>query len=184
VQKLLLHGKPEITQLCKKHFGETAGGASPEVVRQQLEKLTAIMNTASGNPYQGKKLFLESCGKCHKLFDDGGNIGPNLTTYKRDDLRGMLLNVVSPSAEIREGFENYLVRTADGRTLNGFIADQDPQVVVLKGADGQSISLARDDIEDMKAVKISIMPEGQLKALSDQQIRDLFAYLRSTQPLP
>ena len=142
------------------------------------------MNTASGNPYQGKKLFLESCGKCHKLFDDGGNIGPNLTTYKRDDLRGMLLNVVSPSAEIREGFENYLVRTADGRTLNGFIADQDPQVVVLKGADGQSISLARDDIEDMKAVKISIMPEGQLKTFSDQQIRDLFAYLRSTQPLP
>jgi putative heme-binding domain-containing protein len=184
VQKLLLHGTPQITQLCKKHFGEKAGGASPEVVRQQLEKLTAIMGTASGNPYQGKKLFLESCGKCHKLFDDGGNIGPNLTTYKRDDLRGMLLNVVSPSAEIREGFENYLVRTADGRTLNGFIADQDPQVVVLKGADGQSISLARDDIEDMKAVKISIMPEGQLKALSDQQIRDLFAYLRSTQPLP
>jgi putative membrane-bound dehydrogenase-like protein len=184
VQKLLLHGAPQITQLCKKHFGETASGASPEVVRQQLEKLTAIMNTASGNPYQGKKLFLESCGKCHKLFDDGGNIGPNLTTYKRDDLRGMLLNVVSPSAEIREGFENYLVRTADGRTLNGFIADQDPQVVVLKGADGQSISLARDDIEDMKAVKISIMPEGQLKAFTDQQIRDLFAYLRSTQPLP
>jgi putative membrane-bound dehydrogenase-like protein len=184
VQKLLLHGTPQITQLCKKHFGETAGGASPEVVRQQLDKLTAIMNTAPGNPYQGKKLFLESCGKCHKLFDDGGNIGPNLTTYKRDDLRGMLLNVVSPSAEIREGFENYLVRTADGRTLNGFIADQDPQVVVLKGADGQSISLARDDIEDMKAVKISIMPEGQLKALSEQQIRDLFAYLRSTQPLP
>ncbi|MGI8977686.1 MAG: PVC-type heme-binding CxxCH protein [Pirellulaceae bacterium] len=184
VQKLLLHGTPQITQLCKKHFGETASGASPEVIRQQLEKLTSVMSTASGNPYQGKKLFLESCGKCHKLFDDGGNIGPNLTTYKRDDLRGMLLNVVSPSAEIREGFENYLVRTADGRTLNGFIADQDPQVVVLKGADGQSISLQRDDIEDMKAVKISIMPEGQLKALNDQQIRDLFAYLRSTQPLP
>ncbi|MBC7853075.1 MAG: c-type cytochrome, partial [Pirellulaceae bacterium] len=176
VQKLLLHGAPQITELCKKHFGETAsGGASPEVVRQQLEKLTAIMSTASGNPYQGKKLFLESCGKCHKLFDDGGNIGPNLTTYKRDDLRGMLVSVLSPSAEIREGFENYLVRTADGRTLNGFIADQDPQVVVLKGADGQSISLARDDIEDMKAVKISIMPEGQLKTYSDQQIRDLFA---------
>lgn len=184
VQKLLLHGMPQITQACKKHFGEVGGGFSPEVIRLQIEKLTATISQASGNPYQGKKLFAESCGKCHKLFEDGGNIGPNLTTYKRDDLRGMLLHVVSPSAEIREGFENYLVRTADGRTLNGFIADQDPQVVVLKGADGQSISLLRDDIEEMRAVKISIMPEGVLKPMNDQQIRDLFAYLRSTQPLP
>jgi hypothetical protein len=27
------------------------------------------------------------------------------------------------------------------------------------------------------------MPEGMLKGLSDQEVRDLFAYLRSTQPL-
>ena len=67
------------------------------------------------------------------LFAQGGKIGPDLTTYKRDDLRGMLLNVVNPSAEIREGFENYIVRTTDGRTLTGFIADQDANVVVLQG---------------------------------------------------
>ena len=113
----------------------------------------------------------------------GGQIGPDLTTYKRDDLRGMLLNVVNPSAEIREGFENYIVRTADGRTLTGFIADQDTNVLVLRGTDGQNISMNREEIEDLRATKTSLMPEGQLKALSDQQIRDLFAYLRSTQPL-
>ena len=95
----------------------------------------------------------------------------------------MLLNVVNPSAEIREGFENYIVRTTDGRTLTGLIADQDPNVVVLRGADGQNISLARDEIEDLRATKTSLMPDGQLKPMTDQQIRDLFAYLRSTQPL-
>ena len=41
----------------------------------------------------------------------------------------------------------------------------------------------RTDIEDLHAIRTSLMPEGQLKAMSDQQIRDLFAYLRSTQPL-
>ena len=35
----------------------------------------------------------------------------------------------------------------------------------------------------MRAIAQSLMPEGILKTLSDQQIRDLFAYLRSTQPL-
>jgi putative heme-binding domain-containing protein len=96
----------------------------------------------------------------------------------------MLLNVVNPSAEIREGFENYVVRTLDGRTLTGFIADQDANVVVIRGADGQNLTVPRDNIEDMRATRQSVMPEGQLKALTDQQIRDLFAYLRSTQPLP
>ena len=117
------------------------------------------------------------------LFGQGGKIGPDLTTYKRDDLRGMLLNVVNPSAEIREGFENYVARSADGRLITGFIADQDTNVVVIRGADGQSISLTRDEIDDLRASKTSLMPGGQLQALSDQQIRDLFAYLRSTQPL-
>ena len=74
--------------------------------------------------------------------------------------------------------------TEDGRTLTGFIADQDNQVVVLKGADGQSIVIPRDQIEIMKAIRQSLMPERLLKQLSEQQIRDLFAYLRSAQPLP
>ncbi len=183
VRKLLLHNSPDFARLVKKHFGEPAG-RSPEEVRQQIDKLTATIGTASGNPYQGKKLFGESCGKCHILFEQGGKIGPDLTSYKRDDLRGILLNVVNPSAEIREGFENYLVRTIDGRTLTGFIADQDPQVVVIKGADGQMISVPRDDIEEMRVQPISLMPDNVLKDFSEQQIRDLFAYLRSTQPLP
>jgi putative heme-binding domain-containing protein len=153
-------------------------------LRATIEKLIGTINSSTGNPYAGKALYAQSCGKCHVLFAAGGKIGPDLTGYKRDDLRGMLLNVVNPSAEIREGFENYVVRTLDGRTLTGFIADQDANVVVIKGADGQSLSIARADIEDMRANRLSVMPEGQLKELTDQQIRDLFAYLRATQPLP
>ena len=183
VRKLLLHGQGDLTQLVKKHFGEPAG-RSPDEIRQQIDKLTATIHTASGNPYQGKKLFGESCGKCHVLFEQGGKIGPDLTGYKRDDLRGILLNVVNPSAEIREGYENYLIRTLDGRMLSGFIADQDPQVVVIKGADGQMVPVPRDDIEEMRVQPVSLMPDNALKDFSDQQIRDLFAYLRSTQPLP
>jgi putative heme-binding domain-containing protein len=183
VRKFLLHDSPQIAQLCKKHWGELPG-ASPEEMRAAIEKLIGTIGSGSGNPYQGKALFAQNCGKCHTLFTQGGKIGPDLTGYKRDDLRGMLLNVVNPSAEIREGFENYIVRTADGRTLTGFIADQDSNVLVLRGADGQNLSLAREEIEDLRASRTSLMPEGQLKALTDQQIRDLFAYLRSSQPLP
>jgi putative heme-binding domain-containing protein len=66
--------------------------------------------------------------------------------------------------------------------LTGVLAEADKNVVVLRGGDGKELTLARDAIEEMKPTKTSIMPEGLLKDLSEQQVRDLFAYLRSTQP--
>ena len=168
----------------------------PAYDEQEIDRLVAYVaslgsgppipdiDPADGDLAEGQQLYAANCGKCHQLFADGGKVGPDLTGYKRDDVRGMLLSVVNPSAEIREGFENYIVRTADGRTLTGLIVDQDSNVVVLRGADGQNVSLARDDVEGLRASRQSLMPDGQLKPMSEQQIRDLFAYLRSTQPLP
>jgi putative heme-binding domain-containing protein len=95
----------------------------------------------------------------------------------------MMLHIVNPSAEIREGFENHLVQTTDGRTLNGFLVERDNKIVVLRGADGQTTVISRDQIDDMKVIPQSLMPEGLLNGLADQQVRDLFAYLRSGQPL-
>jgi putative membrane-bound dehydrogenase-like protein len=183
VKKLLLRPDETVAGRVKSLFGEVQGATTAEM-RAQVDRLHDVVLTGSGNPYNGKQLYAASCGKCHRLFEDGGRIGPELTSYKRDDLRRMLLNVVNPSAEIREGFENYVAITDDGRTLNGFIMDQDTQVVTLRGADGQTMVLPRDEIEELKAVPVSLMPEGLLKDLSEQQVRDLFAYLRATQPLP
>ncbi|HQZ67064.1 MAG TPA: hypothetical protein PLY87_18360, partial [Planctomycetaceae bacterium] len=63
------------------------------------------------------------------------------------------------------------------------LADKDSQVVILRGVDGQNVILRKDDIEEMRVIPQSVMPEGSLKLLNDQQIRDLFAYLRASQPV-
>ena len=70
---------------------------------QEIDRVAQVIRGGQGSPYPGKKLFAEQCGKCHKLFGKGGSIGPDLTSYKRDDLDNMLLHIVNPSAEIREG---------------------------------------------------------------------------------
>ena len=183
VQRMLFLDDAELAKRIRGIWGELAA-ADGEQLRAEVERIETIIAAAAGNPYTGRQLFRENCGKCHLLFGDGGEIGPNLTSYKRDDLRRMLLNIVHPSLEIREGFENFIIFTTDGRTLNGFVADQDNRVVVLKGADGQNVILSRDDIDEMQAIPRSIMPEKILQPLNPQQIRDLFAYLRATQPLP
>ena len=56
-------------------------------------------------------------------------------------------------------------------------------VLVIRGPDGQNITLERKAITEMRAAGMSLMPEGLLDGMNDQQVRDLFAYLRSTQPL-
>src|SRR5947208_3300885 len=132
----------------------------------EIARRENVLRGGTGSPYPGKKLFNETCAKCHTLFGQGGQVGPDLTTYKRDDFANLLLNIVNPSAEIREGFETYQVATKDGRLLSGFLVDKDNQVVVLRGADAQTVTVAKGDIEDMAAVKRSLMPEGILKSLT------------------
>lgn len=184
VRKFTHHRDPKILELVQKHWGSVEGASTAEMQARIQQLLQTVRVTqAAGSPYDGKKIFKETCAKCHKLFGQGGEIGPDLTSFKRDDLEVMLLGIVNPSAEIREGFETFLIVTDDGRALSGFMVDQDPQVVVLRGADGQSVTVPRARIEEMLPQRKSLMPEGLLKDFTEQQARDLFAYLRSTQPL-
>ncbi len=182
VNRLVLHGDEHFATTVVKVFGRRSG-LTTEEMKARIAKVASIVESGNGDPYKGKPLYMNSCGKCHILHAEGGQIGPNLTAYKRDDLNSMLLQIVNPSADIREGFEAFVAYTEDGRTATGFMADQDEKVVVLRDIDGQNISLRRDQLDEIVPLGRSIMPEKLLAALSEQQIRDLFAYLRSGQPL-
>ncbi len=171
-----------IARLTSKLWPRLRQPTSAEL-EQEIHRLTEVVNLTTGSPYTGKKLFLERCGTCHKLFNRGGEVGPDLTVYQRTDLANLLLNIVNPNAEIREGFESFQAETKDERVLVGFMASQTPQVVVLRTPDGQSVPLQRSEITSLTPAGSSLMPEGLLGGLGDQQVRDLFAYLRSTQPL-
>lgn len=184
-RKMTVYSDVNIANLISKHFGSISG-ATTEEMQKQIAAYQQTLETSKESPdrYAGEKLFQKHCGKCHKLFGEGGEIGPDLTAFKRDDVGRMLVNIVNPSAEIREGFETFLVVTEDGRTVNGFLADQDNNVIVMRSADGQSITIERDNIDEMLPQKKSLMPEGLFNKLTEKEIRDLFSYLRSSQPLP
>lgn len=157
--------------------------AQPAQVQQEIKRVLAVISTPGGDPYHGRTLFEENCAACHRLHGKGGEIGPDLTSFKRDDLAAMVLNIVSPSAEIREGYESVIVTAKDGSVHTGFLASQDPQRIVLRDMTGVSLSLEREKIATMNSLGRSLMPEGLLTGKNDTQLRDLFAYLRTTQPL-
>ena len=182
VEKLLLLGDPRIADRATKLFGPIQPATSAEL-RAQVDRLAAVVRAGSGIPKPGKAIFDRQCSRCHSLFGKGGKVGPDLTTYRRDDLETMLLNIVNPSAEIREGYPTSIIATTDGRVLNGVVVEQDKNVVILRVDDGKELAIARGEIDAIQASPKSIMPEGLLTNLANQEVRDLFAYLRSTQPL-
>lgn len=182
VRKLKQHRDPALQELLETIWPNTGRPTTADMDRL-IHQRAEVIRSGTGDPYNGRTLFQNTCGSCHKLFAQGGEVGPELTVYNRADLESMLLAIVNPSAEIREGFENYTVETRDGRSLSGFLAEQDNQTLVLRGMDNQNVVLSRADVAELQPAGLSLMPEGLLDGLNDQQTRDLFAYLRSTQPL-
>ena len=182
IRRMQLHDRPAV-QSALKRLDLAATGMTAAQVQAETAAVMEALSAGSGNPRVGKQLFMQNCGRCHLLFEEGGRIGPDLTPFARDNLERILASVINPSIEIREGFENHLLVTTDGRILNGFLVERDAQVVILKGLDGQNVLVKQDEIEELRVVPQSVMPEGTLKTLNQQQLRDLFAYLRSTQPV-
>lgn len=85
----------------------------------------------------------------------------------------MLLRIINPNAEIREGFESL----NDGLVITGFKIEEDVNSLVLRTVDGQSQTIDKTSIEEQHRNKDSLMPTGLMDGLSDTQIRDLFAFL-------
>jgi len=182
VRKIKLYKDDSLRTLAEKIWPQT-GLPNTAEMEKQIAHISGMLRGGTGNPYNGRILFSNTCASCHTLFGLGGQVGPDLTPYQRSDLPNLLQQIVNPSAQIREGFETFNLETKDGRSLTGFVADKDNQVVVLRGLDGQNLSIARTDIVETKASGLSLMPEGLLESFNEQQVRDLFAYLRSSQPL-
>lgn len=156
--------------------------ATTAALQQRITEVEAILKRVPGNPYAGETHFNQRCAACHKLFFKGGNVGPDLTAYQRDNLGTLLISILNPNAEIREGYAYVDIETTDGRNLGGFLTDRDAQVTVLRGLDGQDITLRAADIRTVEPTGRSLMPEGLLDDLTDDQLRDLFGYLRQSQP--
>jgi putative membrane-bound dehydrogenase-like protein len=179
LSRLALHDDSTITSLLDQYFPDSEK-QSPSLRADAVQK---ILSARPGDPYAGEPIFTERCASCHKLFFKGGDVGPDLTRYQRDDLGTMLVSILEPNAEIREGYENVVVTTTDNRILSGFLSDEDTNSVVIRGFDGADITLPRKQMKTLKPAGRSLMPEGLLNGLSETQLRDFFAYLRLSQPI-
>jgi putative heme-binding domain-containing protein len=177
VRQLSLHKDADIDAAIEKHWrGLLVTGPTPEK-KKEAERIKAVIKTGLGDVAKGKIQFMARCAICHKLFDEGGQIGPDLTGYDRANPDFWLDNMFTPSLEIREGFGAYIVKTKGGQILTGLMDAQDANGIVIKDMANNKTAVKQADIEKMEASPISLMPEGLTAGMSDADLKDFFAYL-------
>jgi putative heme-binding domain-containing protein len=135
--------------------------------------------TSKASLAEGKVLYQRTCGTCHKLFGQGGNIGPDLTGSNRSNINYLLLNILEPSAEIQDDYRLVVVTTRDGRTYSGNIINENQRQITMRVVGQDAVLINKSTIQSREITPTSMMPPGLLETLTNVEVANLLAYLQS-----
>jgi putative heme-binding domain-containing protein len=176
VKQIKMLEDPDLVSKVDKWWPNVKIASSAEK-KLEIDKVRNAFLSGNADIKAGKVVYQRNCSSCHRLFGEGGDIGPELTGYDRENVNYLTLNIVDPNADIREGYVTYRLLKNDGQVIIGTIKDRSGGNVIIKPLGGEEIVISSTEIKDLEALKTSIMPERIIELLSEQEIRDLFAYL-------
>jgi putative heme-binding domain-containing protein len=135
------------------------------------------------NLSNGRALYAKTCMNCHRLFGEGGDIGPDLTGAQRTNLDYILENVLDPSAIVPKEYQVTVVVTTAGRTLSGIVKKESDAAITLQ-LQNEVVVLPKAEIDTRTPTKLSMMPDGIFEPLRMEEVRDLVGYLASPVQVP
>lgn len=158
---------------------------SPAAKKEELAKWTSILTPAAlakADPAKGHVIFMSICAACHKLYGEGAAIGPDLTGGDRHKLTYLLENILDPNAVVPADYRISIFKLKDGRTLTGVTPEQNPRTITVQ-TPAERLVIERSQIAEQQQLPTSLMPEGLLPALGEEQVKHLIAYLMSNGPV-
>lgn len=184
VRQLHALGDAELSKRLSAAWGVIRAPAetkAPQLAR--LKKLLTPERVSKGNLVAGRQVFQKNCAACHVLFDAGGKIGPELTGGQRTNLDYVLENLLDPSAVVGRDYQVTVFETTAGRVLTGIVTREDERAVTVQ-TPTEAVVLPKSEIENRQRSTLSLMPEGVIEKLKDDEVRDLVAYLAAPRQVP
>ncbi len=172
------HNQPAMDKVVLKQWGRISPPTKEEVLAD-VRRLNNDLRAFPGDAKNGKTLFTKHCATCHKLFGEGGAVGPDLTFANRTDRDYLLISTVDPSAVVRKEFQSHVTLLKNGAVVTGLIVENKPPKMVFLDAKGQKTEVAHSDIDEIQESTTSLMPDNILKQIKPDELRDLFAYLQA-----
>lgn len=164
----------------------------PEVLSAAVSDMVAgeaFTLVLAGDPEAGRELFFDArgpaaCVQCHKIADEGSDVGPELTDVAgTQTLVYIFESILDPSAEIAAGgYEPIQVQLNDGTVIAGVIVEEDESKVLIKDKEGvETVANISDINRERRYPDVpSIMPGNFGELLTVQQVADLIAFLQDS----
>lgn len=180
----------QLRELLSTYSTEAQTAAEPLLARfaareaESLAKIDRYLPWAEGGDAdRGRYVFFgqtAACAKCHRIGDQGAQIGPDLTKIGGiRQPRDLVESILLPSASFARDFHPWTAVTTEGQAISGLISRQSADAIVFRLTDLSEVRVRRAEIETLAESQTSIMPQGLETKLSEQEFRDLLAYLRS-----
>jgi putative membrane-bound dehydrogenase-like protein len=154
--------------------GENSGNR-----RQVIDDYSVALELA-GDLVRGRAVFKKHCSACHRLDNVGHDVGPRLNSLTDRKPQSLLRAMLDPNAAVEARFVTYVAVTRDGRTRNGIMATETGSSITLLSGESKQETILRSDIEELRALGKSLMPEGIEKDLSVQAVADLIAVIQAS----
>jgi putative heme-binding domain-containing protein len=176
-------GDENLSKLLGEVWGEVRD--TPEALKTEIadwKKLLTPEVIAQADPAKGKTTFSGLCGACHKLYGEGGAIGPDLTGSDRHNLDYLLGNIVNPNEVVPADYLLTVFTLKDGRVVSGVVPEQNEKTVTVQ-TPVERLTIPADTITKRESMPVSLMPEGLLKTMDEATVKDLIAYLMTKAPV-
>lgn len=132
-----------------------------------------------GDRELGAKLFAKTCATCHQIAGQGKKVGPNLDGIGNRGLDRLVEDILAPNRNVDVAFRSSTIVTDQGKVLNGLIKRTEGARLIVVNSKGEEISVATDSIDQNVLSTLSPMPANFGETLSEDQFRQVMAYLLS-----
>tara|TARA_B100001741_G_scaffold16231_1_gene12340 strand:- start:513 stop:1703 length:1191 start_codon:yes stop_codon:yes gene_type:complete len=184
VRQLRAHNDPKINRQLERFWGISRSSSVSKLDEiKKYKRIVGMGNSDLSNLSNGRVMFNRVCASCHKLYGEGGELGPDLTGSDRKNLHYVLSNVIDPNAEIPNDYRTAIIRMKDNRVLIGVVRSREPKRITVV-TPSELIFLPKRDVAKIDAQNYSIMPEGLIRLFKDQELRDLISYLGGDGQVP
>ncbi|NQW49174.1 MAG: HEAT repeat domain-containing protein [Planctomycetes bacterium] len=155
-------------------------GQPPHAMTEADLEVFVKLVRGNANARRGEAIYAREnlkCVACHRIGDQGGRVGPNLTAIGASSpLDYVIDSLIQPAKNVKEGYSTLVVQTAAGQVLTGIQVSRSADELVLRDATGKEVKILAADIDE-ESVGTSLMPAGLIDGLSREELADLVRYL-------
>jgi putative heme-binding domain-containing protein len=170
----------DIHDLALRVLGKVASPGRPPLTDTEawLKRLEGPADVEAG-----RRVFehtaVGGCFRCHRVDGRGANVGPDLSLIGRTERRWIVESILQPSAVVAPHYQAWKVETTDGQLRTGLLIHTQLDESVYVDEKGGRFKVLAGEVASVTAAKNSLMPDGLLDKLTDQEARDLVAFLAS-----